>query len=74
MKQIDRAISRWIGLWEKVRAAASPGETYRAGIMNHAQDLGTLARLLLRTPLSETGDIARDSMARIHELLKHASK
>lgn len=73
IKQIDRAISRWIELWEKVEAAASPGEIYRAGIMIHAQDLGTLARLLLRTPLSETGDIARDSMARIHELLKNAS-
>lgn len=48
IKQIDRAISRWIELWEKVEAAASPGEIYRAGIMIHAQDLGTLARLLLQ--------------------------
>lgn len=42
--------------------------------MTHAQDLKAFAKILLQIPLSETGDIARDSMARIHELLKSAPK
>jgi hypothetical protein len=63
-----------MNLWEKVHAAANPGQIYRAGIMIHAQDLRSFAKLLLQTPLSETGDIARDSMARMHELLKNAPK
>lgn len=62
-----------MGLWEKVEAAASPSEIYRAGIMIHGQDMGTFARILLRTPFSETGEIARDSMDRIHELLKRST-
>lgn len=74
MRQVDRALSRWMELWDRVKEAASACEIYRAGIMIHARDLGTFAKLLLRTPLSETGEIARDSMARIHELLKSASQ
>jgi hypothetical protein len=59
-------------LWKKVQAVATPGEVYRAGNMTHAPDFRAFARLLLQTPLSESGDTARDSMARIHELLKKA--
>lgn len=68
--QVDRALVRWMSLWETLQANLTGNQTYRAGIMVHAQDLQLFARLLLRTPLSETGEIARDSMARIHQLLK----
>lgn len=68
--QLDRALSRWMGLWERLKARLSQQEIYRAGITYHAPDLCVYARLVLRKPLSETGEIAQDSMAQIHQLLK----
>ncbi|KAJ5306928.1 hypothetical protein N7508_005943 [Penicillium antarcticum] len=73
-RQIDRALSRWIILWEALEHKSSQDQIYRAGIMIHGQDLCAFAKILLRTPLSETGDIAHDSTAHIHELLKRRPK
>lgn len=41
--------------------------------MIHAPDLLSFARILLTTPLTDPDDIAKDSMAHIHELLKGSS-
>ncbi|KAJ5569456.1 uncharacterized protein N7459_008886, partial [Penicillium hispanicum] len=69
-RQIDRALLRWMRLWENLQPRLSQDEIYRAGFMTHAQDLWVFAKFLLRQPLSETGGIARDSMTDIHRLLK----
>lgn len=71
--QIERALSRWLALWEHLQPRLTEGEIFRSGFMIHAPDLLVFAKLLLRKPLSETGDIAKDSMAHIHELLKGPS-
>lgn len=73
VSQIERALSRWMALWEKLQHRLTEEEIFRAGFMIHAPDLVAFARLLLRTPLDETNDIAKDSMAHIHELLKGPS-
>ena len=68
--QIDRALSRWMMLWEQLHPKLSQDEIHRAGITIHAPDLWAFAKFLLRKPLSETGHIANDSMAHVHHLLK----
>jgi hypothetical protein len=73
-EQIDRALVRWMVLWRDLQLNSSEGQIYRAGMMIHGQDLCTFAQILLHKQLSETGDIAHDSMARIHELLKRRPK
>ncbi|KAJ5908069.1 hypothetical protein N7495_000751 [Penicillium taxi] len=74
VRQIERALVRWMTLWERLQARLNQDQIYRAGILIHAQDLCIFAKLLLRTPLSETGEISRDSMARVYELLRNAPK
>jgi hypothetical protein len=69
-KQIDRALSRWMSLWEELKSKWSQQEIYRAGITYHAPDLCVFDKLILQRPLSETGEIAKDSMTQIHQLLK----
>ncbi|CAI7598944.1 unnamed protein product [Penicillium pancosmium] len=73
VKQIERALSRWLELWEHLKPRLTEEEIYRSGFMIHAPDLVVFARLLLRTPLAGANDIAKDSMAHIHELLKEPS-
>lgn len=73
-EQIDKALQRWMSLWEHLQAKLTQDQIYRAGFMTHAPDLCNFAKLLLRTQLSETGDIARGSMARINQLLRRSSK
>lgn len=70
INQVDRALQRWMSLWERLQARLSQEEIYRAGFMMHAQDLLVFAKILLRKPLSETGEIAKDSMSHVHFLLK----
>lgn len=60
--------------WERLQARLSEDEIYRAGFTIHAQDLWVFAKLLLRAPLSETGEIAKDSMSHVHFLLKKPTK
>lgn len=67
--QIDRALSRWQSLWEHLQPQLTEDQIYRAGFITHAQDLCEFAKILLRTPISETGGIARESMIHVHELL-----
>ncbi|KAJ6016210.1 hypothetical protein N7540_010801 [Penicillium herquei] len=69
-QQIERALSRWMSLWKQLQSTLTQQEIYRAGITYHAPDLCIFARLILRKPLSETGEIAKDSMAQIHQMLK----
>ncbi|KAJ5623419.1 hypothetical protein N7490_012024 [Penicillium lividum] len=68
--QLERALSRWMSLWERLKLRLTQEEIYRAGITYHAPDLCVFARLVLQKPLSETGEVAQDSMAQIHKLLK----
>lgn len=68
--QVERALSRWMALWEQLQPTLSQDQIYRAGIMIHAPDLWAFAKFVLHRPLSETGQIASDSMAHIHQLLK----
>ncbi|KAJ5621569.1 hypothetical protein N7528_006352 [Penicillium herquei] len=69
-QQIERALSRWMSLWKQLQSTLTQQEIYRAGITYHAPDLCIFARLVLQKPLSETGEIAKDSMAQIHQMLK----
>lgn len=73
-RQLERALSRWMSLWERLKSRLSQQEIYRAGITYHAPDLCVFARLVLQKPLSETGEVAKDSMAQIHQLLKGPSR
>lgn len=73
VSQIERALSRWLELWEHLKSRLTEEVIYRSGFMIHAPDLVVFARLLLRTPLAEANDIAKDSMAHIHELLRGPS-
>lgn len=73
-RQIDRALLRWMRLWEYLQPRWGQDEIYRAGFMTHAQDLWVFAKFLLQKPLSETGEVAKDSMADIHQLLKGTLK
>lgn len=73
VKQVERALSRWLELWQYLKLRLTEDEIHRSGFMIHAPDLVAFARLLLRTPLVEANDIAKDSMAHIHELLKGPS-
>ena len=63
-----------MSLWQELKSILTPHEIYRAGITYHAPDLCVFARLVLQKPLSETGDIAKDSMAQIHQMLKGPSR
>lgn len=71
--QIDRALSRWQSLWERLQPQLTEGQIYRAGFMTHAQDLCEFAKILLQTPISETGGIVRESMINVHKLLSRPS-
>lgn len=73
-KQIERALERWNSLWERLQSKLTQDQIYRAGFMTHAPDLWNFAKILLRTPLHETGDIARGSMACVNRLLRRPSK
>lgn len=52
--QIERAFSRWQSLREHLQPQLIEGQIYRVGFMTHAQDLCEFAKILLRTPISET--------------------
>ncbi|KAJ5730578.1 uncharacterized protein N7483_005086 [Penicillium malachiteum] len=73
-QQIGRALSRWMSLWKQLQSTLTQQEIYRAGITYHAPDLCVFARLVLQKLLSETGEIAKDSMAQIHQMLKGSNE
>ncbi|OQE26673.1 hypothetical protein PENSTE_c005G04517 [Penicillium steckii] len=73
VSRIEKALSRWLDLWEYLYPRLTESEIFRAGFMTHATDLLSFAKILLTTPLTDPDDIAKDSMAHIHELLKQSS-